>query len=49
MLAGVMDSTAGVISVNGFNMHDNAEKIKSFIGYMPQRFSLYDDLTVEKI
>ncbi|MEK6647003.1 MAG: ABC transporter ATP-binding protein [Candidatus Firestonebacteria bacterium] len=48
MLAGVMDSTAGVISVNGFNMHDNAEKIKSFIGYMPQRFSLYDDLTVEE-
>jgi len=34
--------------VMGLNLRQEAEKIRELIGYMPQRFSLYEDLTVEE-
>ena len=48
MLCGIIVPTAGKASVLGFDVFKEAEKIKSHIGYMSQKFSLYEDLTVEK-
>jgi ABC-2 type transport system ATP-binding protein len=38
----------GTVSVNGMDVTQHVEYIRSIIGYMPQRFSLYQDLTVEQ-
>jgi len=46
MLCGILAPTAGTGTVAGFDVRTEAEKIKSHIGYMSQKFSLYDDLTV---
>jgi ABC-2 type transport system ATP-binding protein len=46
MLCGILDPTGGRGQVVGFDIAREAEKIKSRIGYMTQRFSLYEDLTV---
>ncbi|MGB9722438.1 MAG: ATP-binding cassette domain-containing protein [Chloroflexia bacterium] len=48
MLAGILPPTSGRARVLGFVLPEQAEKIKAHIGYMPQRFSLYADLTVEE-
>jgi drug efflux transport system ATP-binding protein len=48
MLCGLLAPTAGQGTVAGFDIHTAAEKIKQHIGYMSQKFSLYDDLTVEE-
>lgn len=48
MLAGILPPTSGRARVLGFALPEQAEKIKDRIGYMPQRFSLYADLTVEE-
>lgn len=48
MLAGILPPTSGRARVLGFALPGQAEKIKEHIGYMPQRFSLYADLTVEE-
>ncbi|HWL15904.1 MAG TPA: ABC transporter ATP-binding protein [Opitutus sp.] len=48
MLCGLLAPTAGRGSVAGFDLGREAEKIKTRIGYMSQRFSLYDELTVEE-
>ncbi|MEW5764398.1 MAG: ATP-binding cassette domain-containing protein [Acidobacteriota bacterium] len=48
MLCGLLAPTSGRGSVAGFDVSAEAEKIKAHIGYMSQRFSLYDDLTVEQ-
>jgi len=48
MLCGIIAPTAGRGSVAGFDIVREAEAIKGRIGYMSQRFSLYDDLTVEE-
>jgi ABC-2 type transport system ATP-binding protein len=47
MLCGLLEPTSGSGTVAGFNILTEREQIKRNIGYMSQRFSLYDDLTVE--
>ena len=46
MLVGIMDPDEGRARVLGFDTVREAEPLKEHIGYMPQRFGLYDDLTV---
>jgi ABC-2 type transport system ATP-binding protein len=46
MLVGIMDPDAGRAEVLGFETVAESERLKEQIGYMPQRFGLYDDLTV---
>ncbi len=48
MLCGLLMPTSGRGKVAGFDLHEEPEKIKQVIGYMSQKFSLYDDLTVEE-
>jgi ABC-2 type transport system ATP-binding protein len=46
LLCSIMDPDAGGAQVLGFDTVGESEQIKEHIGYMPQRFGLYDDLTV---
>lgn len=46
MLCGVLTPTRGEGRVLGYDLYSEGEKIKQNIGYMSQRFSLYEDLTV---
>jgi ABC-2 type transport system ATP-binding protein len=48
MLCGILAPTSGSGSVAGFEIANQPERIKENIGYMSQRFSLYEDLTVEE-
>ncbi len=48
MLCGLIIPTAGEANILGFDVFKEAEKIKEHIGYMSQKFSLYEDLTVEE-
>jgi ABC-2 type transport system ATP-binding protein len=46
MLCGILDPTEGDAEVAGYDLRRQPEQVKRRIGYMPQRFSLYTDLTV---
>src|ERR1700761_8483576 len=46
ILCGLSTPTSGSATVAGFDVYKDTEKIKKNIGYMSQKFSLYDDLTV---
>ncbi len=48
MLCGLSMPTSGKATVAGFDVYRENEKIKRSIGYMSQKFSLYDDLTVRE-
>jgi ABC-2 type transport system ATP-binding protein len=48
MLCGLLLPTSGNGFVNGYDVMKESEEIKKHIGYMSQRFSLYDDLKVEE-
>mgnify|MGYP001132521169 CR=1 FL=1 len=48
MLLGLLKPTLGEATVLGFDVVKQTAEIKKRIGYMSQRFSLYDDLTVEE-
>lgn len=45
MLCGILEPTAGEAFVGGFSVRKEPDKIKKNIGYMSQKFSLYNDLT----
>ncbi len=45
---GLLEPTAGLISVGGVNVRTERERVWTAIGYMSQRFSLYQDLTVRQ-
>ena len=46
MMLGLLQPTAGTVQVLGVPVIEQAEKIRPHVGYMSQRFSLYNDLTV---
>ena len=46
MMATMMPPTTGIIRVAGLDVVKDKRRVKSLIGYMPQRFGLYQDLTV---
>jgi ABC-2 type transport system ATP-binding protein len=48
MLCGIISPTSGTGLVGGFDIIKEQHKIKEHIGYMSQKFSLYNDLTVEE-
>jgi ABC-2 type transport system ATP-binding protein len=48
MLCGLSMPTSGEANVAGFDLYKDAENIKKNIGYMSQKFSLYEDLTIKE-
>ncbi len=48
MLCGILPPTSGTGQVGGFDITHQRYKIKETIGYMSQKFSLYEDLTIEE-
>jgi ABC-2 type transport system ATP-binding protein len=48
MLIGILEPTSGDATVGGYSIMNQADKVKTQIGYMSQKFSLYNDLTVEE-
>jgi ABC-type multidrug transport system, ATPase component len=48
LIATMIKPTEGEIYISGLNVLTEKQKIKHLIGYMPQRFGLYQDLTVEE-
>jgi len=48
MLCGLITPSSGKGLVGGYDINRESEKIKNIIGYMSQKFSLYQDLTVEE-
>jgi len=48
MLAGILPPDSGSVTVAGCDVVANPEAVKSRISYMPQRFGLYEDLTVDE-
>lgn len=48
MLIGISKPTNGKANVAGYDVYKQTEKIKKNIGYMSQKFSLYDDLTIRE-
>ena len=48
MLCGLLEPTEGQARIAGFDVTTQTDEIKNFIGYMSQKFSLYDELTVHE-
>jgi ABC-2 type transport system ATP-binding protein len=48
MIAGLIKPSSGAIEIDGLDSVKDRMKIKHLLGYMPQRFGLYNDLTVQE-
>ncbi len=48
MLIGISKPTSGQAEVAGYDVYNDTEKIKKSIGYMSQKFALYDDLSIRE-
>lgn len=48
MLIGISSPTSGAAAIAGFDIYKQTEQIKKNIGYMSQKFSLYEDLTIRE-
>jgi len=48
MLCGILEPSAGSASIDGRNVVEETDELKEMIGYMSQKFSLYDELTVHE-
>ncbi len=48
MLCGILSPTSGDAIVGGYSVMNEPDKVKKVIGYMSQKFSLYNDLSVEE-
>lgn len=48
MLCGILSPTSGAAIVGGYSVMNEPDKVKKVIGYMSQKFSLYNDLSVEE-
>lgn len=48
MIATMIQPSAGTITISGLDVFTHRKQIRDLIGYMPQRFGLYQDLTVEE-
>src|ERR1700709_598556 len=48
MLCGILQPTEGVARIGGRDVSREGDEVKSMIGYMSQKFSLYDELTVNE-
>src|SRR3982751_1570337 len=48
MLCGLLEPTEGAARIGGFDVAKQTDEIKNLIGYMSQKFSLYDELTVHE-
>ncbi|MBK8944334.1 MAG: ABC transporter ATP-binding protein [Ignavibacteriae bacterium] len=48
MLCGLLEQTSGDALIGGYSIKTQADLVKKNIGYMSQRFSLYNDLTIEE-
>jgi ABC-2 type transport system ATP-binding protein len=48
MLCGILEPTSGDALLGGYSVMNQPDKVKTQIGYMSQKFSLYNDLTVEE-
>jgi len=48
MMSGILRPNGGVVEINGKSIQSNLYRIKENLAYMPQRFGLYEDLTVEE-
>jgi len=46
MMIGLLKPTSGELKVNGYDIYTETEKIRKTIGYMSQKFSLYEELTI---
>ncbi len=48
MISSILAPDRGKITINGINVQENPFRVKESLAYMPQRFGLYEDLTVEE-
>ncbi len=48
MMSGILRPASGAVEINGVDIQKNLYRIKENLAYMPQRFGLYEDLTVEE-
>lgn len=48
ILCGLSSPTSGIVKIAGFDVYKETDKIKQNIGYMSQKFSLYENLTVKE-